>query len=180
MNTPMSFRKIFFIFMLCLLAVPAFAQSDDDGDEPGPAGDMSYMNLSFHDTTGKKVTLKDLKGKFIVVDFWASWCSPCLSEIEPMKKLEQDMAGNNKVVFVSISFDENEDLWKDYIQDQGMRGVQLFADPDDKDKIKHAFHFNSLPYFVWINAAGKIVSKDAARPSEFGTKAKLKAYILKG
>jgi thiol-disulfide isomerase/thioredoxin len=176
----MSFRKIFFFFMLCLLAAPAFAQSDDDGDDPSPSGDMSYMNLTLNDTNGKKVSLKDFKGKFIVIDFWASWCSPCLAEIEPMKKLEQDMAKNDKVVFVSISFDDNEDLWKDYVQDQGMHGVQLYAQESDKDKIKRMFHFNSLPYFVWINGDGKIVSKDAARPSEFGTKAKLKAYILKG
>lgn len=174
----MSIRNIFFCLLLSLLAVPAFAQDDDDS--PGPSGDMSYMNLTFHDTAGKKVSLKDFKGKFIVIDFWASWCSPCLQEIEPMKKLQQDMAGNNKVVFVSISFDENEDLWKDYVQDQGMKGVQLIAMDGDKDKIKHAFSFNSLPYYVWINGSGKIVSKDAARPSEFGTKAKLKAYLLKG
>jgi thiol-disulfide isomerase/thioredoxin len=141
-----------------------------------PGGDP--INFTLRNTEGKKVSLSDFRGKFVVIDFWASWCAPCMEELPATKKLIDDMSGNDKVVFLFISFDKNEDLWKDKVEDMGAPGIHLIA-AESSDQIKSMFNLDGIPHYTWINTKGVIVAKDAARPSEFGTKAILKTYILK-
>jgi len=166
------------LFVLSFIAIGfSFKASDANmpARNPLPA---DAVNFTLTDTAGKKVSLSDFRGKFVVIDFWASWCAPCLEELPASKKLADDMAGNDKVVFMFISFDKNEDLWKDKVDDTGTKGIHLFAG-EHGDQLKDMFNMDGIPHYAWINSKGVIVAKNAMHPSDFGTKAVLKGYIAK-
>ncbi|MCK7558595.1 TlpA family protein disulfide reductase [Chitinophaga sedimenti] len=81
------------------------------------AAGEAALNFSYPDMNGKTVTLKDLKGKVVLVDVWATWCGPCKAEIPSLKALEKEMHDQN-VAFVSISVDVEKDKqkWQDFVK----------------------------------------------------------------
>jgi len=92
------------------------------------------------------------------------------------KKMIDDLSESN-VVFLFISFDQEEDAWRKAEKPIDDYGVQLIAGDKNED-LKAMFNMDEIPHFAWINSKGVIVKQDAPRPSEFGTKATLKAYML--
>lgn len=118
---------------------------------------------------GTKTSLKDLKGKVVYIDVWATWCGPCRAEIPFLQTLEKDFHGKN-IAFVSISVDKakKHDAWKKMIADKKMSGIQLFA--GDDDNFVKEYKVNSIPRFILIGADGNVINPDASRPSEPNTK----------
>jgi thiol-disulfide isomerase/thioredoxin len=87
-------------------------------------GDKAIDILAY-DAAHKPVRLSDFKGKVIVIDFWATWCGPCLQLMPAFDKLKESYKDNPDVVFVSLSIDNNLTAWKkDLIQKQ-MTGNQF-------------------------------------------------------
>ncbi len=122
--------------------------------------------FAYQDVNGKMVKLDDLKGKYVYIDVWATWCSPCLGEIPHLKKLEADYHDKN-IAFVSISVDSKNayDKWKKMVADKELKGYQLFADKSwDSDFVK-GYQIRGIPTFILIDPAGNIVSASAMRPS---------------
>jgi thiol-disulfide isomerase/thioredoxin len=128
----------------------------------GPAPDFTYA-----DAAGKMVSLKSLRGKYVYIDVWATWCSPCKAEIPSLKKLEEDLHDKN-IYFVSLSVDKIVDRskWVDYVKTQQLGGIQLISDNDFKTDFVKQFNISSIPRFILIDPAGKIISGDAKRPSD--------------
>ncbi|GGH56803.1 thiol-disulfide isomerase/thioredoxin [Filimonas zeae] len=140
------------------------------------AGTVGY-NFSYPDMSGKKVSLKDMAGKVVLVDMWATWCGPCKAEIPHLQKLEGEMHGKD-VVFVSISVDEAKDKekWKRFVEEKKLGGVQLFA-AGWSDMAKF-YGVNGIPRFMVFDKKGNIVSVDAPRPSTPELKQMLEKALL--
>jgi thiol-disulfide isomerase/thioredoxin len=117
-----------------------------------------------YDSTGKKYTLADFKGKVVYVDVWATWCGPCKREIPDLQKLEEEYHGKN-VAFVSISTDRDEKAWRDFLKKQTMGGYQLHQSQNFDETISKAFVINGIPRFILFDEEGKIVNPEAPRPS---------------
>jgi len=122
--------------------------------------------FSYKDIDGKQVSLDDFKGKFVYIDVWATWCSPCRGEIPFLKKMEKDYHGKD-IVFVSISVDAKRDYdkWAKIVKDEELKGYQLFADKSWKSDFVQAYKINGIPTFILIDKEGKIISASAKRPS---------------
>lgn len=130
-------------------------------------GNVSPKFENFENYKGGTSSLADLKGKYVYVDVWATWCGPCKAEIPSLKKVEQDYHGKN-IEFVSISVDalKDHDKWKSMVADKELKGVQLFADKSwDSDFVK-GYLIKGIPRFILIDPAGNIVTANAPRPSE--------------
>lgn len=127
------------------------------------------------DSSGNTIPLTDFKGSYVYIDFWATWCGPCIKEIPSLQVLERELHDKN-ITFVSISFDDEEDLgkWKNFIKRRNLKGVQLWVDADNKAKFSKAFNIQQIPRFVIIDPKGNIVDANAQRPSD----EKLKATLL--
>ncbi len=125
----------------------------------------------YENADGSKTSLKDLRGKYVYIDNWATWCKPCVREIPYLKKLEEKYG--DKIHFVSISLDKPQDhnKWLDMIKEKGMKGIQLFAGEDQS--FAAAYHINSIPRFIIIDPQGNVYNPDAPRPSEKKTDALL-------
>lgn len=118
-------------------------------------------DVSFKDVTGKEVNLQSLKGNYIYIDLWASWCVPCIAEIPNLHNLENDYKGKN-IAFVSISLDENKKAWRDKMMELKLEGVQLELGDSNYDKLMNV---SGIPHFLLYDPAGKLLMYKAPRPS---------------
>lgn len=130
---------------------------------------FDYANFA-----GGKTKLEDLKGKYVYIDVWATWCGPCRAEIPSLKKVEEKYQGKN-IEFVSISIDVDKDFekWKTVVKDKELGGIQLFADKNWNSDFIKAFGITSIPRFILIDPSGNVVDADVARPSDIKLQEKL-------
>ena len=124
-------------------------------------------SFSFQDVSGKTVTLADLKGKYVYIDVWATWCGPCKAEIPYLAKIEEQLHGR-KIHFVSISVDKmtSYDAWKSYVLDNKLKGIQLIADNNIESAFIKSFGISYIPRFLLIDPEGNIKDSNAKRPSD--------------
>jgi thiol-disulfide isomerase/thioredoxin len=120
---------------------------------------VDFMAL---DQNGKRVNLSSLKGKVIYVDLWATWCGPCMVEMPSYEKLKQKYATNPDVVFVSLSIDDNESLWKSSIAERKADGQQWLI---NRSKLQ-AYNIVGIPRSLLIDKDFKMVNMSAPMPSE--------------
>ncbi len=126
---------------------------------PSPA--FKYENYK-----GGKTTLADLRGRYVYIDVWATWCAPCKAEIPHLKKLQADFKDEN-IVFVSISIDTPAayETWKKMVSEEELQGVQLIADNNWDSTFVTEYAIDGIPRFILIDPDGNIVQADAPRPS---------------
>jgi thiol-disulfide isomerase/thioredoxin len=134
---------------------------------------FDYLNFK-----GGNTKLSDFNGKYVYIDVWATWCGPCIAEIPFLKKVEEKYEGKN-IAFVSISVDVQKDFekWKKFVKDKQLGGIQLFADKNWNSDFIKSFGINSIPRFILIDPSGKVVSADAARPSDSKLSEQLDALL---
>lgn len=123
--------------------------------------------FDFENHKGGKTSLSELKGKYVYIDVWATWCGPCLREIPSLKDVEKDYEGKN-ISFVSISIDEQKDhdKWTGMVTENHLGGIQLMADNNWKSKFVTDYSILGIPRFILLDPEGNIVSADAPRPSD--------------
>lgn len=120
-------------------------------------------DFSFTDINGKQVSLKDLRGRFVYIDIWATWCVPCRGEIPALQKLEETFKGLN-IAFVSISCDKDKEKWSKTVKEENMGGIQLWGNEDNE--FLRAYRVQTIPRFIFIDPEGRIVNPDMTRPSD--------------
>lgn len=139
-----------------------------------PSPTFTYENFK-----GGKTALKDLEGKYVYIDVWATWCGPCIGEIPYLKELEHQYADKN-IEFVSISVDTKDDYgkWRKMVINKDLGGTQLMADNAFNSTFIESYAINAIPRFIIIDPEGNIVSADATRPSDANIESKLDALNL--
>lgn len=149
-------------------------------------GKLSPKGVFFaQDSTLK--TIDDFKGKLLAIDFWASWCSPCLVETPIFKGFEEKY-GNEKVEFITMSIDYSFSEWKEFIAERKWKSDNYWfgekeSDPffsymySEVDSTKNVII--SLPKYVFISPDGKIINNQASKPSKPAFEKELKRLIKK-
>ena len=115
-------------------------------------------------TTFKKV-LKNLKGKVIYLDFWASWCGPCIREMPKSKQVQKYFIGK-KLAFLYLSTDVDHKKWIQGMQRINIAGYHYRIKPEDKYLFKKLFKIPGIPYYVIIDKKGNIAEPKAEWPRE--------------
>lgn len=123
-----------------------------------PAPDFYGVTLE-----GDTVYLSDLKGKYVYIDVWATWCGPCLSEIPYLKDLEHDF--KREVTFLSISIDQSESAWRYKVEEDHLKGIQIHANKEASKALSESYKIEAIPRFILIDPEGNIVDANAPRPS---------------
>jgi thiol-disulfide isomerase/thioredoxin len=136
------------------------------------------VEFTFKDINDKDVSFSDFRGKYVYIDFWATWCSPCKKEIPSLKKLENKFHGKD-IVFVSISMDKPKvhGKWKEFVKKEGLTGVQLFATDAFNTQVAKEYKINSIPRFMLFDKEGKVVENNAMRPSNPEIEMQLKSLL---
>ena len=119
---------------------------------------------NYENYAGGTTSLDDLKGKYVYIDLWATWCGPCKVEIPYLKKIETDYHDKN-IAFVSISIDRKSayEKWRKMVEDKQLTGIQLYANEDER--FLDAYKVAGIPRFILLDPKGNIISPDAPRPS---------------
>lgn len=135
-------------------------------------------NFDYENYAGGKTTLESLKGKYVYVDIWATWCGPCRAEIPFLKELEGSLHDKN-IAFVSVSVDadKDHDKWKTFVAEKELSGIQLFAGKTVLSEFIKAFSVNTIPRFILLDPSGNVIDADAARPSSPKLKEQLNALL---
>lgn len=138
-----------------------------------PEGTPSPTFENYINYAGGTTSLSDLKGKYVYVDIWATWCGPCKREIPSLKEVEKKFHDKN-IEFVSISVDDEKrsgtkekafESWQKMVKDKELGGIQLFSDNAWQSDFVKNYKVNGIPRFILIDPEGNIVSPDAPRPS---------------
>ncbi len=123
--------------------------------------------FNYPDVNGNNVSLDDLKGKYVYVDVWATWCGPCKREIPFLKELNKEYKDKD-IAIVSLSIDkmENKEKWLKMVNDENLEGIQIMADKDWNSNFVTAYNIKGIPRFILIDKKGNIVDANAPRPSD--------------
>ena len=113
------------------------------------------VELSFTATNGKDVDLALLRGKVVLVDFWASWCGPCIAEMPNVVSLYRQLHPKGFEI-VGISLDQDKDKMQEAMKKHGMEWAQYFDGAGWKNKISSKYHIESIPAAWLIDKKGKL------------------------
>jgi thiol-disulfide isomerase/thioredoxin len=106
----------------------------------------------------KQITLKEYKGKYVFIDFWASWCVPCMNELPYIEKL-QARFDSTQLVIISISTDQSKEKYKEALAKHPEKWIQVL-DMDNNKQLAKAYAVDRLPSNYLLNGKGEIVGKD--------------------
>ncbi|MCL2074032.1 MAG: AhpC/TSA family protein [Marinilabiliaceae bacterium] len=113
-------------------------------------------NFILTDIKGKEVDLKSFRGKYVFIDFWASWCRPCRMENPNLVKVYKIYGGKNFEI-ISISLDETPEEWKKGVADDGLTWTQLY---DATGEVAEKYGVETIPNTWLLDKEGVILKKD--------------------
>lgn len=115
------------------------------------------------DIHGNIVKIKDFKGKYVLLDFWATWCPPCMKQIPFLKQLRKEYP-SEKLVMISISADVDSSSFNRVIKKEEMNWTHIF----DREILPKVFGIKAYPTLVLINTEGLILYYDGENQDKKG------------
>jgi thiol-disulfide isomerase/thioredoxin len=136
----------------------------DPATEAAVAKMKSVHELSLPDTSGKLVSLAAFRGKYLFLDFWASWCKPCIEEIPSLHRLMDIYRGDN-IQFLSVSLDHDSIAWKKAIAVNKYEGLHVYDKKAYKSVVAIFNRALWVPWYVLIDPEGKAIDYGTPFPS---------------
>ncbi|OWY24147.1 TlpA family protein disulfide reductase [Sphingobacteriales bacterium UPWRP_1] len=125
--------------------------------------DAQLTILPPNEKTNLANTLSPFLGKVIYIDFWASWCAPCLLEMQHSRRLQQMYEGEN-VAFVFISLDSTADMWRTKIAELGIGGHHFLLNVALQAELTELWNLGAIPRYFIVNKRGLVVNDSAPPP----------------
>ncbi|UKJ07646.1 TlpA disulfide reductase family protein [Solitalea lacus] len=121
------------------------------------ANGKAAPDFAYPDLNGKKWGPKDFKGKYVIVDFWASWCGPCRQEIPHLKEVYKKYKDKGLEI-LAVSVDAQPEKWKKAMDEEKMAWPQINA--QDSKPVMSSYLFSGIPYLVLLDKEGRIIEKN--------------------
>ena len=121
--------------------------------------DIAYKNFSQFTPEGKAVSLDDFKGKYLFVDFWASWCGPCRGE-NPNVLRAYNNYKQDGLEILGVSFDDKKEAWLKAIEEDKMPWTQISVLKGFQNEAAELYDIQGIPASILINPEGKIIAYD--------------------
>jgi len=121
--------------------------------------------ISLPSPKGDTIRLSSLKGKMVLIDFWATWCSPCVQEQSDLKRLyaryknSRFTNGNGFEIF-GVSLDAKKPAWEGFVRKQNITWIQVSDLKFWRSPVAKTYNIQELPYNLLIDANGVILGKN--------------------
>lgn len=103
--------------------------------------------------------LRELRGKIVLLDFWATWCAPCVAELGTIKALHEEFAARGLEV-VSVSFDLEADTARKFVSEKKLPWTHIWAERADKGPLAERYGVTAIPATFLIGPDGKVIARD--------------------
>ena len=113
----------------------------------------TYQEIVFKDLNQKDIDLANYKGKLLILNFWATWCAPCLEEMPSLDLLQSDSRLNNLMIFPINIGQENLSKSENFFKELKIKNLNIYSDP--KVKLPKKFLIRGIPTTILINKEGK-------------------------
>jgi cytochrome c biogenesis protein CcmG/thiol:disulfide interchange protein DsbE len=154
-GVPLWAQILIWVFLIGLLAIVAMGlrRAQQGTVQPGQKIESFTLPLySGYELDGKnEVRLEDLRGKVVVLNFWASWCKPCEQEAAEMQQAWQEYEPTGKVVFLGADYVDTEPNARVYLK---KFGITYANGPDLATKISQYFRIKGVPETYFIDQEG--------------------------
>ena len=132
-----------------------------------PKSDAATQTLLL-DKLGETISFEDVlkrhKNKLIFIDFWASWCKPCIEEIPSSKKISSKFV-NKDIIFIYLSLDKDRYKWIESEQALGLTTNSYLVVNNFESKLAKNFNIKGIPRYILLSRKGAVINSDAPRPS---------------
>ena len=123
-------------------------------------GTREAPEINANNPDGKTIKLSDLRGKIVLIDFWASWCAPCRKENPTIVKLYEKYKDKDFTI-LSVSLDQDLINWRGAIKIDGLKWPNHVSDLKGwGSEVISSYNFNEIPHTVLVNKEGKIIGQD--------------------
>ena len=174
-GVPVWAQVIVWLVLLVLLVVLVLGLKKTQQGAVQTGDTISSFNLTFFDgynhQNKKDVSLADLRGKVVVINFWASWCIPCEQEAAPLESAWQFYGPTDKVVFLGVDYVDTEPEARGYLT---KFGVSYPNGPDLQTHISQMFRISGVPETYIVDQNGKLA---ASQIGPFTSEAQIRALI---
>lgn len=122
---------------------------------------VKATDFTQNDLNGNPFTLSSLRGKYVLLDFWASWCGPCRAENPHVVKAYNELKGKNfEIVGVSLDYPGGKAVWADAVKKDGLPWIQVSDLKGWKNDVAVMYGINSVPQNLLIDPNGLIIAKN--------------------
>ena len=136
----------------------AFIEEQFKGFKEFKAGQEPFPEVFFYDPHGKKITIKDFQGRFLLMNVWATWCPPCVKELPSLEDLAFHVTNENMpiaVIAVSIDRQKTTNEIAEFLVQHDIGPFALYHDKDKR--LTRAYHFTGYPTTLLIDPDGNVV-----------------------
>jgi peroxiredoxin len=116
-------------------------------------------DLSLPDVHGKEVSISSFKGKYLLIDFWASWCGPCRMENPNVVEAYNEFKGKNFTI-LGVSLDKDADSWKKAIAQDHLTWTHISDLKYWNSQAVETFGFQGIPFNVLVDPNGKVIAQE--------------------
>lgn len=122
-------------------------------ENPRRAREAYAPDFSITTADGEHITLEDLRGKVVVLDFWGTWCPPCVESVPALRTLHKKFSKEPSFVLIGVSTDQEEEVWRSFTTKERMIWPQFW---DREHRVVRAFNVRAFPTYIVIDHEGII------------------------
>ena len=154
------YKKVAVLYIQEIMEVPELKAPDPENRSITTI-DLETNILQFQDLEGNEFSLRDFEGKTLFINYWATWCNPCLAEMPAMAELYEEFKDNEDIVFLYLS-KEDMDVITDYIpKDESLQKLPLYKVITDDE----LFKTRGIPTTFIVDRSGEILVEDVGSAS---------------